>query len=157
VLPGYLNVDGFAQGADVRLDLNDAEACADFVATYAGAVEEVLAVHVFEHFPLWRAAQLLREWHALLAPDGVLILELPDLRKCCQNVIDGAPEPMGIWGLYGDPRGKRPEMGHRWGWTPETLEAALRAAGFQNVRQTVPQWHSVGRYNRDMRLEATKT
>src|SRR5678815_2309856 len=67
------------------------------------------AIHLFEHFALWECAAVIEEWRRLLRSGGELIMEMPDIIKCCQNVISGLPgknpdKPyqMGMWGIYGE-------------------------------------------------------
>jgi len=125
---------------------------------------EVMAIHVFEHFYLWEIPAVITEWKRLLRPRGILILEMPNLVKCCHNIIHGIglegggknPHAMGLWGLYGDPRDEDPYMHHKWGWSPSTLTTLLTSYGFGKIRETVTQWHRGGRDNRDMRIEAVK-
>ncbi len=125
-----------------------------------GAVTEIMAIHVFEHFYQWECSAVLREWHRLLAPGGKLILELPDLIKCCQNVIDNRqgkkPDQLQRWGLYGDPREKNRLMMHPWGWGPQELIGVLGEHGFTDIQHLPTQWHINGRANRDMRIEAVR-
>jgi hypothetical protein len=122
--------------------------------------EEILAVHIWEHFYLWECEDVIKEWRRLLAPGSMLILELPDLIKCAKNVLCQVSEKhegqMSMWGLYGDPRSHDPFMTHRWGWTPITLRKFLESHGFNSVRDARPQFHLVGADLRDMRLEARK-
>lgn len=125
-----------------------------------GCAEEVMAIHVFEHFYQWECSAALREWHRLLKVGGKLILELPDFIKCCQNVVNGLqgkkPDQLQRWGLYGDPREKNRLMMHPWGWGPDELINFLGNHGFTDMRQEVTQFHINGRANRDMRIEAVK-
>ena len=124
--------------------------------------DELMAIHVFEHFYRWEAEDVLAEWRRLLKPSGKLILELPDLEKCCRNVIDGGmkggkdQDQLGMWGLYGDPRERDPYMIHRWAWTPRTLGDLLAANGFRAIKERPTEWHPAGRAHRDMRIEAIK-
>lgn len=120
----------------------------------------VQAIHVFEHFYEWDGRKALIEWRRLMRPGAALVLELPNLLKCCKNILTGFekkhPGQMGMWGLYGDPRSENPYMHHRWGYSPETLSALLDEHGFTDIRETVTRYHSTGRDNRDMRIECRK-
>lgn len=159
VLDGWFNVDiqrsPHAKRApellsDVR-KINLPDACAD----------EVMAIHLWEHFHPWECDALLAEWTRLLKPGGLLVLELPDILKCSRNIVEGLTagkdvDQMGMWGLYGDPRSSDPYMAHKWGWTPVTLGKFLKARGYVSIKETVPKWHPAGRFQRDMRIEAVK-
>jgi SAM-dependent methyltransferase len=155
-IPGYTGVDA------VQRPAADIVAPAHAIPLKAGSVHEILAVHLWEHFHPWQCPKVITEWKRLLRPGGVLVLELPDLVKCCQNVISGAmvggkhPDQLGMWGLYGDPRESDPYMSHRWGWTPKTLEAFLLEHGFTDIEHQPTQWHPAGRDHRDMRITAKK-
>lgn len=125
-----------------------------------GVADEITGIHVFEHFYRWTCEAVLAEWRRLLKPGGQLILELPDLIKCCQNIIDGRrgkePDQLGRWGLYGDPRTNDVYMCHPWGWAPDELMAFLGANGFKNMIQKPTQFHKCGKLHRDMRIEAVR-
>ena len=126
------------------------DACAD----------TVMAIHVFEHFYRWEAEGVLREWHRLLKPGGLLILELPNLVKCCENYLSGRkrggkdPDQLARWGIYGDPRTGDKYMCHPWGYSPEELIELLHANGFKGAKEKPTQFHPAGRAHRDMRIEA---
>jgi SAM-dependent methyltransferase len=127
-----------------------------------GCAVEVRAIHVFEHFYRWECESVLAEWRRLLRPGGLLVLELPNLVKCCENYLSGRkrggkdPDQLARWGIYGDPRTGDKFMCHPWGWSPEELAAFLRANGFTRVEEKPTQFHPAGRNHRDMRLEARK-
>lgn len=154
-IPGYTGVDAVQrQGADIVAQANE-------IPLPDGCADEVLAIHVWEHFYLWECPAVITEWRRLLKPHGELVLELPDLEKCCKNLLDKAhgrkdPGQLSYWGLYGDPRQSDPFMHHRWGWTPETLTAFLKEHGFTDIGEGVTQWHASGRDHRDMRITARK-
>src|SRR3954465_10914899 len=109
VLPDYTNVD-------IQIWPHNPTTCGDpdiicdlrSVPLPDGCASEVMAIHVFEHFFLWEAPAVLTEWHRLLRPEGKLVLEMPDLIKCCTNIINGIglvdtggknPHALGMWGL----------------------------------------------------------
>lgn len=158
VLPGYVNVDVQAIG-DAQPDII---ADAKTIPLPDGCAEEVMAIHAFEHFYRWDCDAVIAEWRRLLHRGGLLVLELPNVLKCCKNVIDGLqrggkdPDQLGYWGLYGDPRTCDPYMNHRWGWAPDTLRRFLMERGFIDVTESSTQFHPAGRLYRDMRLEARK-
>lgn len=142
-IEGYLSVD--LQGdPDIRADVRE-------IPLATGSVDEIMAIHLFEHLPRWDTERTLAEWHRVLRPGGKLVLELPDLIKCCQNILSGREDRAGLWGLYGDPVYGDELMCHRWGWSGEALATELRLAGFRKVKIKEPQFHK--KY-RDMRLEA---
>lgn len=169
VLDGYYNIDAVRDpnaprdpelieamqfdGARLVNPLPLADGCAD----------EVMAIHVFEHFFRWQVDAILEEWKRLLRIDGGLILELPNLQKCCENILSGRtvgagkhPDQAGMWGLYGDPRLESPFMCHRWGWTPQTLRVILQQHGFLAIKEQPTVFHPAGRAYRDMRITARR-
>jgi ubiquinone/menaquinone biosynthesis C-methylase UbiE len=159
VIDGWTNVD-IQRSPHAKRDpeiLSDVrtiplpDACAD----------ELMAIHLFEHFYLWETPALIGEWKRLLKPGGLLALELPNIVKCCRNIVKDVEagldsQPLGMWGLYGDPRAQDPYMTHRWGWSPKTLTAFLAEHGFADIKEEVTQWHGLGRKHRDMRIVAVK-
>jgi SAM-dependent methyltransferase len=157
VLPGYTNVDvqtaPNGKRPDILADLRKIplkNACAD----------ELMAIHVFEHFYRWEVDDVLREWNRLLKSGGRLILEMPDVKKCCKALLDGIvgrhPDQLSYWGLWGDPRAKDPYMVHRWGWCADTLRPLLVEHGFTDIVESQTEWHAIGRDRRDFRIEARK-
>jgi len=155
-IPGYTGIDAVERpGADII-------ATADKIPLGDGCCDEILAVHLLEHMFPWEAPRALAEWHRLLQPGGLLVLELPNLLKCCENVLANRvdfgkhPDQLGMWGLFGDNRTEDPFMMHRWAYSPATLTALLQACGFVKVREEVTHFHPAGRANRDMRLTARR-
>lgn len=125
------------------------------------SADVVMAIHLFEHFYRWDADKALKEWRRLLKPGGLLILELPNLVKCCQNYIKGVtrgkhPDQMSRWGIYGDPRAENVWMMHHWGYSPKELIQILKQSGFKTAVEKETEFHRGGRKERDMRIEAIK-
>lgn len=156
-IPGYTGVDAVPRPAA------DIVARADSIPLPDGSVEEIFACHLWEHFYRWECDDVIKEWKRLLQPGGRLVLELPNLYKCCQNLISGRmeggkhPDQLSYFGLYGDTRTSDPYMSHKFGWTPETLTKFLKDNGFIKIREAPTQWHPAGRLHRDMRIEAVKS
>lgn len=123
--------------------------------------EVIESCHLFEHLTFTQARGALREWRRLLAPGGELRLELPNLERCIALIgteMDG--RDLGMISLFGYPPEvdeQGPPQLHKWGWTPTTLTAELRAAGFDDVREEpiTQTFRKAAKYDRDMRLVAT--
>ena len=160
ILAGYVNVDVAPSRAgkkpDVICDLHRLEGFADSTA------EEILAVHVVEHFWRWEIVDVLREWARVLMPGGAMVLECPNLLSACQQFLAdpetfSGPGPEGqrtMWVFYGDPRWRDPLMVHRWGYTPRSLAGIMREAGLTDLRQEPAQFKL--REPRDMRIVGRK-
>lgn len=160
ILPGYINVDvvesrrGFSP--DVVCDLHRLTPFED------DSVDEILSVHVIEHFWRWEVLGVLKEWVRVLKPGGFMILECPNLLSAAaellKNPVAGAgPGPEGqrtMWVLYGDPAWEDPYMIHRWGYTPESLGQLMEEAGLVDVMQEPAQFKL--REPRDMRVVGQK-
>lgn len=155
---GWVNIDVVAVNGTQPDILADAKK----IPLEDNCADELMCIHGFEHFYRYEVDDLITEWKRLLKPKGLLILEMPDLIKCCENVLSGYSltgkhaDQMGLWGLYGDPQGGNPWMGHRWGWSPKSLRTFLKSHGFINIVDAVTQWHPAGRIRRDFRIEARK-
>ena len=160
ILEGYINVD-FAESRkgnkpDIIADLRKL----DFEDSYA---DEILSVHVIEHFYPWEAEDLLMHWKDILKSGGTLILECPNILTAAKMLVEhpekaaigkGKDGQMAMWPLYGDPAWKDPLMHHRWGYTPVTLIDLLKECGFKNVRQEPAMFKKQD--PRDMRVVGEK-
>ena len=160
ILPGYVNVDvapaRAGQKPDVICDLHRLEPFED------GSADEILAVHVVEHFWRWEVVDVLREWVRVLKPRAPMILECPNLQSACEQFLrdpdmfsgPGQEGQRTMWVFYGDPRWRDPLMVHRWGYTPGSLAKVMIQAGLTRVRQEPAQFKL--REPRDMRLVGVK-
>lgn len=157
---GGRRIEGYTGVDLVKRPGTDIVAPADKIPLEDGSCAEVMAIHLIEHVHRWEAINLLREWYRLLAPSGLLVLEAPDLIKCCRNIIEGVkgkhPDQLGLWGLFGDDRLRDPLMMHCTGWTFATLAPIVMQAGFVEPTEHETQFHAAGRLVRDFRLEARK-
>jgi SAM-dependent methyltransferase len=160
ILEGYINVD-FAESRkgnkpDIIADLRALQ----FKPDYA---DEILSVHVIEHFYPWEAEELLSHWKDILKPGGKLVLECPNILTAAAMLLkdpdraaraDGKDGQLAMWPLYGDPAWKDPLMCHRWGYTPTTLIDLLKRCGFSNVRREPAMFKQQD--PRDMRVVGEK-
>jgi hypothetical protein len=160
ILPGYVNVDVVEARAGMKPDvICDLHELSPFVDDSA---DEILSVHVVEHFWRWEVRDVLREWVRVLKPGGRMVVECPNIRSACetflQDPVSGAREDQAgqrtMWVFYGDPKWKDPLMIHRWGYTPESLRELLAEAGLAEVHQEPAQFKL--REPRDMRIVGVK-
>lgn len=147
-LDGYLNID-----------LHDSEFDCDIrlLPDYfeADSVDEILAVHVLEHFYINEILPILQGWYSVLKLDGQLIIELPCWDKVQGHIKADATENMTRWALYGDPKTHKdgePAL-HKWCYTRDEMSLLLDLAGFRDCVEETPKYHVP---SRDMRWRAIK-
>ena len=160
ILPGYVNVDvapaRAGKAPDVICDLHRLEPFED------SSADEILSVHVVEHFWRWEVVEVLREWLRVLKPRAPMILECPNLHSACEQFLrdpdsfagPGQEGQRTMWVFYGDPRWQDPLMVHRWGYTPKSLARVMSQAGLVELRQEPAQFKL--REPRDMRIVGVK-
>lgn len=132
--PGYCHQDVYEQpGTDL-----DHVGPASSIALPDNTVTEVLALGVVEHFTRSEAKATFANVYRMLAPGGVFLFDVPDLKVWCQYLVDyenGALCPFSrdhiLATLYGWQRWDGDE--HKSGWTRDLIELELRAAGFRRI------------------------
>jgi len=152
-LKGYLNCDFSdnysGEKPDVECDVRKLPFSDDFA-------DEVLAVHILEHFYIWEVEDIVTEWMRVLKPGGQMIIEVPCLDKIIGQFIkfDGCPPiKLGMGGLYGKVDHKDKRMAHHWCYSVSQLKALMSHIGMKEVEEKDPKYHIA---NRDMRIEAVK-
>lgn len=161
ILDGYVNVDivesRLGNKADVVCDIRKLTIFED------NSVDEVLSVHVIEHFWRWEVPDILKEWTRVLKSGGRMVIECPNILTACEEILKDpikgtSNNPKfahrGMWILYGDPRWQDPLMMHKWGYSPVTLAAVMHDAGLTDFRQEPAQFKF--REPRDMRVVGIK-
>lgn len=143
---GFINVD--LSGADVNCDIRSLP----FPDDHA---DEIMAIHVCEHFYVHEIIPTLAEWRRVLRPGGKMALELPCLDKVLWHFANGSPENFTLWPLYGDPNTHKdgePAL-HKWCWSKDQFRKVLKAAGFDDITEEKPHYHQP---SRDMRWVCRK-
>lgn len=128
---------------EIRLDIDERHD-PDIVASILdmgdiGGYDAVYSSHTLEHVAWHETAIALSEMYRVLKPGGVVIIRVPNLEnvKATEDVLyESAVGPItGLDMIYGH-RGltaENPYMAHKCGFTPATLEARMREAGFADV------------------------
>jgi hypothetical protein len=111
--------------------------------------DEVEWVHGISSLYPWAGLEALKCTRRLLqAKGGRLSLEQPNIVAAARAfAVDGKP----LFWIFGDPDPREPLHMNCWGYTPETLRAALKESGFRNIVEAPVQYHSP---IRDFRMEA---
>lgn len=142
-LPGWVNIDKYDYNPadtsrtgsvyDVKADICD-------LPVKDESVDQILLVHVVEHFPRWQTIDNLKHWVAKLRPGGLLIVEMPDLDKCIEWYLKGRSAPhiqtpiglqnMGRTQFYGNQWDRLDYETHRYVWTVTEFIRELNHAGF---------------------------
>jgi SAM-dependent methyltransferase len=144
---GGVQEKGSALLPDVEADLRDLP----FPDNYADTAR---AIHVIEHFQIWDAPKVMKEWVRVLKPGAELAIECPCLDKIIKLFdVPNVPPYLTYWGLYGDPRLEDPLMMHHWCYTESQLRRLMASAGLVDIRGDVPRFHQVVR---DMRVIGVK-
>ena len=160
ILDNYINVDIVNERGGRQPDaICDIRKLNIFDDNYC---DEILAIHVIEHFWRWEVQDVLKEWSRVLKPNGKIIIECPNLLSACQELISnpidasmpGKSGQRSMWVFYGDPSWKDPLMMHKWGYTPQSLGQLMCDCGFKNIKQEKAVFKL--KEPRDMRITGIK-
>lgn len=144
---GGVQEKGSALLPDVEADLRKLP----FPDDYA---DQARAIHVIEHFQVWEAPAVIKEWVRVLKPGGELVIECPCLEKILKLFdVPNIPPFMTYWGLFGDPRLEDPLMMHKWCWSEKHLARLMAECGLVNLHGAPAKFHQPVR---DMRLVGFK-
>jgi hypothetical protein len=84
-LEGYLNVDSFAwDKVDIIHDLSSIP----YFFAENNSASDILAIEVLEHLGFKYIPTVLAEWYRILAPNGILHLQVPDCGKMMEYYVN---------------------------------------------------------------------
>jgi len=98
-------------------------------------IEEIIMIHVLEHFQHYKVVELLKEIHRVLKPSGTFIIGVPDLKETAKrlsNAITPEEEDWYIRLIHGTQRNQYSH--HYCGYTKRTLTELLFEHGFGNFQ-----------------------
>jgi len=122
----------------------------------------IFCVHVIEHFFPDEAIKLVKACYELLKPQGILLMEGPDILKMIDILQTGGPPYEGdinkyIGGLYGDVGHKNQwgsEWWSKWGYTRDTASKMISDCGFNILHKGKGTSHSMNK--RDYQVKGIK-
>lgn len=129
-----INIDLFPT-EDIKID-----ACFDVSSLPYddSTVDEIIALHVIEHFDFHQSKQVLDEWYRVLKPNGKLTIETPDFLENCKAFVEGPEERR--WMLYNHffESPWIPGQGHKFLFTETQLTGQLNWSKFRQATRIKP-------------------
>lgn len=120
------------------------------------SVDEIFTSHTIDHFPRWMAIDMFRDWHRMLKPGGLMVIEAADFVRCILWLLHPNREKRisAKNQFYGNQWDRIDFETHRYVWSARELAGTLRDMGFRKVTlsHTTLTHHS----GRDMHVEAIK-
>jgi predicted SAM-dependent methyltransferase len=119
-------------------------------------IDEIFTSHTIDHFPRWVAIDMFRDWHRMLKPDAVAVIEVADFMRCILWVLHPSQEMRTAARnqFYGNQWDRIDFETHRYVWSARELVRVLKDIGFRKVtcsHDTLTHYPG-----RDMHVEATK-
>jgi hypothetical protein len=111
--------------------------------------DEIEWIHGIGSLHTWEAKEVLGQIQRILNPNGLLVLEQPNLISVAREILY---DPSKTWWMFGDPTHRNPAMMNRWCYSPASLTEMLKEFGFSRVSVFDAQHH--GATKRDFRVEA---
>ena len=146
-LDGYWNVDNLSMNPNVKVDeVANILTYHDYDDNFHN-IEEIRLSHFMMYVLPDEALFLFNRWWNWLKKGGKLIIETSDAQKIAKMIIKDDEMVEQMFG-YGDTKG------HRWSYTPKTLEDLLRIVGFRKFE--ILEGGSHNRPDRDFTITAWK-
>lgn len=101
------------------------------------SIQNIYASHVLEHLALSEITPCLKEWHRVLAPDGLLLISVPNLSTLCELFASGECDPDNRFLIIKMIMGsqKNPYDFHRSAFDMDLICHFLAEAGFQSISE----------------------
>ncbi|SNQ62974.1 Methyltransferase family protein [Candidatus Methanoperedens nitroreducens] len=127
-IPGFTHVDlADYPHIDYRHNVSDLSMFED------DSIELIYACHVLEHFKRHEVENVLKEWHRVLVPNGILRLAVPDFEAVAQVYEKYKDMELVMGLLYG---GQEYEYNfHHVLFDFKYLEKLLEKVGFKNIHR----------------------
>ena len=143
-LNGWINIDNYdyekndtsRSGSvyDIKMDIRELDVADE-------SVDQILLVHVIEHFVRWETIKMAKHYWHKLKTGGKLLVETPDLEKCIHWYLLGKAGPqmntplgpmnMGRTQFYGNQWNELDYETHRYVWDMQEFCAMLEGEGFR--------------------------
>ncbi len=114
----------------------------DALPVTPGTAAEIRTVQVLEHIDMKEAPRVLRHWYDVLAPGGLIHLDVPDFEETARQLLAQPDEAAKDWYyrlIYGSQ--KNAFAYHRNGFSPARVERLLKDAGFREIRHLTNTLH----------------
>jgi len=157
----FINVDMNPNDPD-RPDSSRSGCVADVLADMRSlglpdnSIDEIFTSHTIDHFTRWAAVDMFRDWHRMLKPGGLMVIEVADFVRCVLWLLHPSREKRQAARsqFYGNQWDRIDFETHRYLWSARELVGVLREIGFRRVTCS----HSTLTHypGRDMHVEATK-
>lgn len=132
---GYINVDFYnleEKKCDQVFDVRQ-------IPYPDNSVDEILALHIIEHFDFFEGNNVLKEWYRVLKPGGKLLLETPDFLETCREFVNCSEERrLQLYNHFFAAAWLPGEI-HKFLFTETQLKTQLSWAGFIQVNRIHPQ------------------
>lgn len=108
------------------------------------SVSRIETYHMVEHISYPDLEAMLSEWHRVMEPGAMLIIELPDFDRVVEEYLETTdPERTEVLLQYVFGSQRFESDIHYWGWNYSRLKDKLEEKGFVNVEQKQAQdYHS---------------